>query len=143
VRAPGRDGRLWLAQALAAGPPGPSAARGRALTWCGQLDNRHGEAEAGRVPVEEAVARQVGDGSLLCLTLSHLALYAADRATAPALLEESVAMARAAGDRRASGSPGSASAAAGSASRRALKAWLPQARATSWPYRCAYSWICA
>jgi predicted ATPase len=102
VRAPGREGRRWLAEALAAGPTGPSAARARALTWCGQLDYRHGEAEAGRVRLAEAVAvaRRVGDGSLLCLTLRHLALYAAGRAAAPALLEEAVAVARAAGDRR-------------------------------------------
>jgi predicted ATPase len=102
IRAPGREGRRWLAEALAAGPPEPSAARARALTWCGQLDYRHGEAEAGRARLAEAVAvaRQVGDGSLLCQTLRHMALYAADPATAPTLLEEAVAGARAAGDRR-------------------------------------------
>jgi tetratricopeptide (TPR) repeat protein len=102
VRDPGREGRQWLAQALADCPTGPSAARSRALTWCGQLDYRHGEAEIGRTRLEEAVdkARRVGDGSLLCLTLRHLALYAADRAAAPALLEEAVAVARAAGDQR-------------------------------------------
>ena len=46
------------------------------------------------------MARQVGDRSLLCLTLRHLALYTADRAAAPALLEEAAALARAAGDQR-------------------------------------------
>jgi tetratricopeptide (TPR) repeat protein len=47
-----------------------------------------------------AAARRVGDGALLCLTLRHLALYTAERAAAPALLEEAAALARAAGDRR-------------------------------------------
>jgi tetratricopeptide (TPR) repeat protein len=47
-----------------------------------------------------AVARQVGDGSLLCLSLRHLALYTADRAAAPPLLEEAAEVARAAGDQR-------------------------------------------
>jgi tetratricopeptide (TPR) repeat protein len=102
VRAPRSEGRLWLAQALADGTPEPTAARARALTWCGQLDYLHGEADAGRARLEEAVrvARRVGDGSLLCLTLRHLALYAADPATAPTLLTEAIDVARVAGDRR-------------------------------------------
>ena len=102
VRLPDREGRLWLAQALADGPAEPSVARAWALTWCGQLEYRHGEAEAGRPRVEESVevARLLGNGSLLCLTLRHRAMYAAERATAPALLEEAAALARAAGDRR-------------------------------------------
>ena len=102
VRAPGIEGHRWLAEALAAGPTEPSPPLARALTWCGQLDHLHGEAEAGRALLAEAVAvaRRVGDGALLCLTLRHLALYTADRAAAPALLEEAGALARAAGDRR-------------------------------------------
>jgi predicted ATPase/transcriptional regulator with XRE-family HTH domain len=102
VRLPSHEGRRWLAEALATGPPEPSAELARALTWCGQLEHRHGEAEAGRARLAEAVAvaRRVGDRSLLCLTLRHLALYIADRAAAPALLEEAAALARAAGDRR-------------------------------------------
>jgi len=102
VRDPRSEGRLWLAQALADGPSEPSAARARALTWCGQLDYLHGEAEAGRTRLEQAVtvARPVGDGSLLCLTLRHLALYSADPDTSPSLLEEAAAVARAAGDQR-------------------------------------------
>jgi non-specific serine/threonine protein kinase len=102
VRAPGREGRGWLAEALAAGPAELSPARARALTWCGQLEHRHGEAEVGRPRLEEAVevARLLGDGALLCLTLRHLAMYAADPATAPALLEEAAELARAAGDKR-------------------------------------------
>jgi predicted ATPase/transcriptional regulator with XRE-family HTH domain len=102
VRAPGREARHWLAQALADGPSEPSVARARALTWCGQLDCGYGEADVGRARLEEsaALARRVGDRSLLSLTLRHHALYTADRATAPSLLEEAVAEARAAGDRR-------------------------------------------
>ncbi|MBV9357985.1 MAG: helix-turn-helix domain-containing protein, partial [Chloroflexi bacterium] len=44
VRAPRSEGQTWLAQALDAGSTAPSAARARALTWCGQLDFLHGEA---------------------------------------------------------------------------------------------------
>jgi non-specific serine/threonine protein kinase len=102
VRAPGLEGRRWLSEALAEGPPEPSAALARALTWSGQLESRYGEAEAGRARLEQAVAvaRQACDRPLLCLTLRHLALYTPERAVAPALLEEAAALARAAGDRR-------------------------------------------
>jgi predicted ATPase len=102
VRAPRSEGRTWLGSALAAGPITPSAARARALTWCGQLDFLHGEAELGSSRLAEAVtvARVVGDPSLLCLTLRHLALYTADQVAAPVLLEEASALARQAGDLR-------------------------------------------
>jgi predicted ATPase/transcriptional regulator with XRE-family HTH domain len=102
VRAPRSEGRTWLAQALDAGPTAPSAARARALTWCGQLDFLHGEAELGSARLAEAVAvaRTVGDPSLLCLTLRHLALYTADQVAAPDLLEEAIALARQAGELR-------------------------------------------
>jgi predicted ATPase/DNA-binding XRE family transcriptional regulator len=102
VRAPRSEGRAWLAEALAAGPTQPTAARARALTWCGQLDYQHGDAAGGRLRLEQAtaVARCVGDGSLLCLTLRHLALYTSDQATVLTLLQEAVTVARAAGDRR-------------------------------------------
>ncbi len=102
VRAPRSEGRSWLASALAAAPTEPSAARARALTWCGQLDFLHGEAELGSTRLAEAVtaARIVGEASLLCLTLRHLALYTADQVAAPVLLEEAIGMAREAGDLR-------------------------------------------
>ncbi|MBV9325451.1 MAG: helix-turn-helix domain-containing protein [Chloroflexi bacterium] len=102
IRAPRSEGRTWLAEALAAGPSAPSAPRARALTWCGQLDYLHGETDAGRRRLEQAVAaaRHVGEPGLLCLTLRHLALYTSEQATAPALLEEAVSAARQAGNLR-------------------------------------------
>ncbi len=102
VRVPRSEGRTWLTQALDAGPTAPSAARARALTWCGQLDFLHGEAEPGSARLAEAVAvaRSVGDPSLLCLTLRHLALYTADQVAAPDLLAEAIALARQTGNLR-------------------------------------------
>ena len=47
-RAPGSEGREWLSRALARGPTTPSAARARALTWSGDLECQHGDAEVGR-----------------------------------------------------------------------------------------------
>ncbi len=102
VRAPGQEARQWLSEALAAGPVEPTRPRARALTWCGQLDFLHGEPETGRARLEQAlaVARSVGDRALLCLTLRHVALYAADPPMARALLEEAVMIAHTNGDQR-------------------------------------------
>jgi non-specific serine/threonine protein kinase len=102
VCASGGEGRDWLTQALARGPDAPSTARARALTWSGQLECLHGDAEVGRSRLAQAVsvARQMDDDSLLCLTLRHLALYGQDQTAVPMLLEEAASVARAVGDTR-------------------------------------------
>jgi predicted ATPase/DNA-binding XRE family transcriptional regulator len=102
VRASGDEGRAWLGEALAEGPPEPTAARARVLTFCGQLDHLHDQDRLGRARLEEAVAiaRVVGDPALRCLTLRILALFSADPAEAGSLLAEAVLCARAAGDQR-------------------------------------------
>jgi non-specific serine/threonine protein kinase len=102
VRAPGSEAREWLERALARGPTTPSVARARALTWCGELECQHDDATVGRSRIAEAVtvAREVGDLSLLSMTLRRQALYAGDYTTGPAWLEEAASIARAAGDSR-------------------------------------------
>jgi predicted ATPase/DNA-binding XRE family transcriptional regulator len=102
IRAPGREARQWLTEALERGPGEPSMWRARALTWSGQLESLHGDAVAGRSRLEQAVsiAREVGNASLLSTTLRHLALYSADQQSAVALLEEAVCVATAAHDQR-------------------------------------------
>jgi non-specific serine/threonine protein kinase len=102
VAAPGSEGREWLEYALTHGPSVPSVALARALTWCGQLECHHGDGELGRGHLEQAVsvAREVGDGALLSLTLRQLALYARDQSSAPEVLMEAARVARLAGARR-------------------------------------------
>jgi non-specific serine/threonine protein kinase len=99
---PGAEGREWLTQALARGPVTPTAARAQALTFSGQFECLHGDVQLGRRRVAEAVAvaRVLDDGSLLSMTLRHLALYAGDRTTAPDLLEEAARVAQTACDAR-------------------------------------------
>jgi predicted ATPase len=102
IRAPGSEGRQWLSEALQRDALDPSAAWARALTWSGQLELLHGDAGAGRIRLEQAVAiaRLVGDARLISLTTRHLALYNADPHVAVDLLEEAIAVASAANDQR-------------------------------------------
>jgi non-specific serine/threonine protein kinase len=101
MRTPGEEARQWLTAALFAGPTEPTAPLARTLTWCGLLDYLH-DTHIGRARLQEAVevARAVGHPSLLCLTLRHVALYAADPPTAQVLLEEAARLAQTAGDQR-------------------------------------------
>jgi DNA-binding CsgD family transcriptional regulator len=102
VRNPLREGRAWLAEALADADPTPGAARAHALTMLGHMECLRGRFGAGCRMLAEAVeaARQLTDGSLLCLTLRQLALYTPDAGQARNLLDEAIAVAREAHDVR-------------------------------------------
>jgi predicted ATPase/DNA-binding CsgD family transcriptional regulator len=72
-------------------------ARVRALDWRGFLDLHREAVHAERAV---ALARRSGDGTVLPIALRHLAINPAHQHEARALLEEAIAAARAAGDKR-------------------------------------------
>jgi predicted ATPase/class 3 adenylate cyclase len=99
-----REGRAWLARALAAGEGIPASMRGAAIHNAGELAFLEADYEAARALFEEsaAEARRGGDGSLLAsalLNLGRLARRLDERERARALLEESLTASREAGDR--------------------------------------------
>jgi LuxR family maltose regulon positive regulatory protein len=102
VRAPEREGRAWLSEALRRSPAAPSAARATALTWSGQMERVHGRANLGEARLREAVevARQQPDVRVLVLALRHLALYGSDLKAAEVLLDEAIRIARASSNQR-------------------------------------------
>jgi non-specific serine/threonine protein kinase len=89
------EGIEWLQALLARAPR--SAARGEALSASGFLLERLGNPQAAHPLLEEAVtlARQLGDSSLLAISLNHLGelrVQEGDLAAARSALEESLAM---------------------------------------------------
>jgi non-specific serine/threonine protein kinase len=101
------EGSGWLAHAAARRPGAVSPARGQALGWAGLLEHNRGESERGLALLEEGVAilRRTTARVALSLSLRHLVLVGVslgeDRREV--LLEEALANARAAGDRRETG----------------------------------------
>ncbi len=93
-----REGIGWLEMALARAEPRPSAERGWALNWRGQLEVLNGNGAAGLPFLEQSIAcaRAVGDGRLLSVALRHLG-SAGPRDSARRVFEEAVAVSRAGG----------------------------------------------
>jgi non-specific serine/threonine protein kinase len=105
LRGHGREGRAWLADALARGPATATRARATAFAWAGRLETTYGNPTAGRAQCEQgvAVARAVGDPGLVAFTLNQLGFPVTEQddvASARALLTEAVAAARRAADAR-------------------------------------------
>ena len=93
-----REGRNWLAQALAlpgSDAPGVSPARARALTGAGSLAWNQGDYSAARALLEESLSlrRHISDAQGVADALNNLGNVAADQGDYPAaraLLEESL-----------------------------------------------------
>ncbi|MFI5896562.1 ATP-binding protein [Actinoplanes sp. NPDC051513] len=102
-----REGREWLARALALRPGVPPLVRARALDSAAGLAVIQGDFAAGAAAAEESasLSRAAGDpaGAARALTTSGLALFYAGDTRAVDVLEESVRQARAAGDRGQAG----------------------------------------
>jgi predicted ATPase/class 3 adenylate cyclase len=117
LRGYGEEGRVRLRDALERGDPRPSRPRAVALDWLGYFEVQHAGHARGLPLFEQAaaVAREVGDGPVRARALRHLAMFHISgsggrgrRGGRPALperglLEEALAAARAAGDRRETG----------------------------------------
>ena len=103
-----REGRAWLARALALEAGVPKLVRARALDSAAGLATIQGDLPAAAAAAEESarLSREAGDGAgaARALTTSGLAaFYAGDHPRAVRVLEESVRQARAAGDRGQAG----------------------------------------
>jgi non-specific serine/threonine protein kinase len=103
-----------LHDVLARGDPRPSRARAVALDWLGFLDVLHAAYDRALPLFEQAAAaaREIGDGPALACALRHLAMFRVSvsggfggrpAVQERALLEEALAAARAAGERRETG----------------------------------------
>jgi non-specific serine/threonine protein kinase len=99
-RNPG-EGRRRLAAALSRAPATPSSARCAALSWQGSFEVYFGDPAIGRALTREALvdARAIGDAQRAATALGALMIATEETDTAGrvALLEEGVALARAAG----------------------------------------------
>src|SRR5262249_21146065 len=105
LRGYGREGRTWLADALARGTEARSPSRARALAPPARLGTQYGNLTGGRALAEQgvAVAGAVGDPGLVAFALSQLAFACFEQGeveVARALLGEAATTARRAGDAR-------------------------------------------
>jgi predicted ATPase/DNA-binding CsgD family transcriptional regulator len=97
VRGHYREGRRWLARALACGDPSPSTARLRTLRAAGWLARLQGESAAAAALQAEALeaARAVGDGPNAAAALQELSLvlmHRGDHEQAIVQMEEALAL---------------------------------------------------
>lgn len=100
VRGPYGEGRAWLTLLLArAGSSGDTAVRAKALASAGLLAHQQGDYAAARPFFEACLAlrREIGDPGAIARALTNLSFVAPEQAGA--LLEEALALGRAAGDK--------------------------------------------
>jgi predicted ATPase len=105
VRGHGREGRAWLADALARAAATATPPRATALAWAGRLETVYGNLVGGRALSKHGVdvARAVGDPALVAFALNQLSFTVVQRGeveAARSLLAEAIVTARQAGDAR-------------------------------------------